>query len=899
MTDLLGKQLKQYRITALLGEGGMGAVYRGWDENLARTVAIKVMHPQFARQDEFRRRFMQEAKAPARLSHPSIVHIYDFGSSDGILYLVMEFIPGKTLSTYIQQAHEENRIIHLKETLVILSQVADALDYAHRNGVIHRDIKPDNIMLRTLDRPDREGDPPLRAGVTDFGLVKMREGGVQTQTGAFLGTLPYMAPEQCLGLSIDGRTDVYSLGVVLYRLTTGRLPLDIKTPTDAIIKHQNETPPPPRSLRPGIPFQVERIIQRAIAKKPEERYATAGDFYTDLRHAADRLSTNELSQFSPPETTFSLITQPQDNHEEPPEFDFFAAKAREIHHHVENRLHILAADQTMRSILLKPGNLTLGRGKDNDLVLDDPQASRNHARLDFNGQRLTVTDLKSTNGTFLDEARLLPGVSEPWYVGQILHIGKYHFRFELSQPAADIDEDAHGTIPAEPSPQDSLISPISVSVDNTAFTFEPGIRQSLHAKVFNQGSIVDHFRLSIVGLPYGWKAADPKFVQLLPNQQDEVDVILTPPPPEVPAGTFPARLQIASQVSAQDAVYVDLSLEVIPKFQYKISLKPEKQRSVGSATFTIDVANQSNTPIQVNLSADDPLQACIYEFTPAWLNLAPHQSASVRLQVSPRQPQVLQQTEIHRFTISSQLDNYPTAAQQITGEWERTAPALTMKIDPARQGTPGSCYFSVQLINESPIDLVVECTASENQQMTRLLIQPEKLLVPAGSMHTARLSLDPKGAQPGQTYLISVTAIQSGTRLKLAQETAEWTMLRKEQPATPAPAQVMPAPQPIAQPAVQPAAQAVIPPAPVVTPPVRPIDLPEPVALNRIMGCLPAGLLVLFLCILPTGGAGIFAGNQVSMASGDEVTPWIAAIIVWIIGLVISVNILRRLTKVK
>ena len=307
MSNLIGKRLDHFRVDSLLGEGGMGAVYRAYDTNLARPVALKVMHPHLTRQPEFQQRFLQEAQAAARLSHPSIVDIYHFGRKRDRLYMAFEFINGHSLGAYIGRLYRHNQIIRLSETLDLLAQVADGLDYAHRQGVVHRDIKPDNILIRVEDHPVNDGETVLRAMVTDFGLAKLREGGIQTVTGTLMGTLAYMSPEQCAGEELDGRSDIYSLGIVLYQLSTGRLPFNIKSPTDAILKHMQEEPPRPSELRPGLPPEVERIIIRSLAKKPENRFRTAGQMAATLRSTAENTS-GQVSPFEHAETVVSIAT---------------------------------------------------------------------------------------------------------------------------------------------------------------------------------------------------------------------------------------------------------------------------------------------------------------------------------------------------------------------------------------------------------------------------------------------------------------------------------------------------------------------------------------------------------------------------------------------------------------
>lgn len=271
MEDLTGKQFGPYRIVAPLGEGGMAAVYKAYQPSMDRYVALKVLPRHFADDPQFIQRFEQEAKVLAKLQHPHILPVHDFGESEGYTYMVMPLITGGDLADLF-----DNEPFSLEEINHIISQVGEALDYAHAQGVVHRDVKPSNILI------DSRGNCLLN----DFGLAKLVAGSSKlTSTGLIVGTPSYMSPEQGMGQPSNGRTDIYALGVILYELATGQVPFRAETPMAVVIKHIQDPLPPPTKLRPNIPEAIERVILKALAKKPEDRYATAGEMVKALQAA--------------------------------------------------------------------------------------------------------------------------------------------------------------------------------------------------------------------------------------------------------------------------------------------------------------------------------------------------------------------------------------------------------------------------------------------------------------------------------------------------------------------------------------------------------------------------------------------------------------------------------------
>jgi eukaryotic-like serine/threonine-protein kinase len=261
----------RYRIQRKLGAGGMADVYLAEDQELGRRVAIKILNGRHANDDQFIERFRREAKNAAALNHPNIVSIYDRGEAEDTYYIAMEFLDGRTLKELIVS----RGAAPINVAIEYARQILSALRFAHRHGIVHRDIKPHNVLV------DAEG----RVKVTDFGIA--RAGTSQmTETGSIVGTAQYLSPEQARGGEVDPRSDLYSLGVVLYELLTGKTPFDGDTPVEIAMKHLSHAPKPPSSLRSEIPPELDKVVLRALAKNPDERYQSADEMEADLERVA-------------------------------------------------------------------------------------------------------------------------------------------------------------------------------------------------------------------------------------------------------------------------------------------------------------------------------------------------------------------------------------------------------------------------------------------------------------------------------------------------------------------------------------------------------------------------------------------------------------------------------------
>ncbi|CAL9357008.1 serine/threonine-protein kinase [Streptomyces sp. enrichment culture] len=278
-SELIGRTVAGYRIEEEIGRGGMAVVYRARDLRLDRAVALKLLAPELARNDTFRKRFTHESRVAAAIDHPHIVPVFEAGETDGVLYIAMRFVSGSDLRHLLDRQGS----LQLPTALRIASQVASALDAAHEHGLVHRDVKPGNILVSR----GTDSDHPEHVYLTDFGLTKKSLSLTGfTTVGQFVGTLDYVAPEQISGRPVDGRCDVYGFACVVYEMLTGRPPFRRDDDMALLWAHQYDDPPPPTEIRPGLPLPVDPVFAKALAKSPDDRHDSCLDFVAALRAAA-------------------------------------------------------------------------------------------------------------------------------------------------------------------------------------------------------------------------------------------------------------------------------------------------------------------------------------------------------------------------------------------------------------------------------------------------------------------------------------------------------------------------------------------------------------------------------------------------------------------------------------
>lgn len=445
---LVGKTIAHFRIDRLLGQGGMGSVYQATDVNLERQVALKVMHPHLSAQEPFQKRFLQEARAVASLDHPGIVRVLSFDLVEGQLILVMEYVIGGSLRDHLNKLAEEAKTVDVADAVSITRQIADALHYAHQQGMTHRDIKPDNILMK----PNLEGEG-FRPLITDFGLAKLAESNLHSMSGQPVGTYAYMSPEQAAADRVDARADIYSLGIMMFEMAVGRLPYQPRSITEAIRMHTREAVPKPSELRPGISVELERALVKSLAKNPNDRHQTAGELSRELQRL-----TQQPEASKPVEPPVSERTPTSVQHDAPTPAPSYQPEPPKLSQVGSDRLVIYSNNQPTRTITLDKDSYVIGRDADRDISLPGTKVSRSHAKLERGADgKFRLTDLGSTNGSWFNDAAMVANVPQVLEPGHTVRIGDFYLRIEPAGAAPSYDPDLTGLqgVPAQYAPPPS------------------------------------------------------------------------------------------------------------------------------------------------------------------------------------------------------------------------------------------------------------------------------------------------------------------------------------------------------------------------------------------------------------------------------------------------------------
>jgi serine/threonine protein kinase len=638
--ELIGKALNRYQITELLEEGGLGFVFKGVDSRSQRVVAIRVMPEDFTNQPHFEERFLISARTAARMDHPGVVKVFDYGKYEDYLYLVMEPLAGESLAQKLEGARAKREWLPLTELIQIARQIALAVDYANQQGILHIDVHPSKILLK----PGGEGTQPV---TTDLGLAWL-ESGLNSAPGSTPVWSPaYLSPEQARGAPLDTRSDVYSFGILLYELATAKPPFPAKTFAEAVEYHREEQTPPPRLKRPTLPENLEQVILKSLQKDPNKRFADMKALTQALEQVATWIAQNPPSR--PIETsrprTGPPRPEPAIKQPAPSNSDY---------------LLVESPNKPSVTIPVTKAEMSIGRGKDADIPLNSLGVSRDHAKLSFDGREYYLIDLDSTNGTFLDDGKLLPGVRDLWSSNKVARIGTFTIKLVRAGKSAPLVSPGDRPITQIYRRDGSLAEQKHIHVSSGegrigAFLEEDDLEVAAGESVGmtivlrNQGETVDHFRVTIEGVPASWVTIQPPTVFLMPENQETIQATFKPPRASTSkAGIYDLVIRVSSTEAPDQEVEVIATLTVQSFVEYHSELHPEKIDTNQKARITI--RNQGNNTETFVLTLKD--RADELKFTPpqAQIQIPEGQPGAIEFYAGTRRPRVMRKPVTHAYT---------------------------------------------------------------------------------------------------------------------------------------------------------------------------------------------------------------------------------------------------------
>jgi len=695
---LEGRVIGQYRIANLIGDSSTAEVYQGLDINSGRAIAMRVLLPHLASQDVFTNRFLDEARSVRQLEHPNIVNVINYDQLDGELFMVMEYIPDGSLREFMRDLRSRSRSLDYPEIVDMARQMADGLHYAHQQGMLHRDIRPDNIVLKKLGS-DGKGNEKYRPILTDFVRADQAEVGDAFDTDNPDTLYPYMSPEQANGERVDTRSDIYELGTVFYELCVGQTPFRPRSIADAMRMHGRELVPRPTQIRPGFPVPLERVIMRALEKSPNDRYQTGAEFSRALQIVREQLLREVTDHVDEAEDLHKTMTMADPLPDDIPWFTPQPVTKEQVGF---DRLIAYSEDHPIKVYSIQKDVITIGRDEDRDVVLPDRTVSGRHVRLERSfDDTYRVIDLGSSNGTWLGNARLITDLAEAVDMGQVFRVGNYWLLIEPARSRPDIvgprdldfGEDYDTTAPlgiSIPTPgayqDDSVIyrqnlSPltpiptlppaeqdrIGVNIELRQIQVAPGSSAVMVVEVQNQSELVDHFTVEILGLPDEWHTIPAAPLYLMPNNRDTVSATFHPPLDSSSSeGAHAFEVRVSAAAQKIKAVAVQCSLIIAPFQNFVAEMEPERVR--GKGRVDIVIKNTGNTHTTYTVEARDKEQVVRFDLGGKQFTVPPGQRQEVTMRVSPRQRHFFGVDRINVYEVKVTTQDESIPPQTLPGE---------------------------------------------------------------------------------------------------------------------------------------------------------------------------------------------------------------------------------------
>jgi uncharacterized repeat protein (TIGR01451 family) len=650
MPDLIGQTIEQYQIVAKLSQERWGELYKAYDAKFDRTVSFHALDELWASQDGQGDYVLQTTRAALRFRHPGIARVYDSGSTESQIYIVTEFIPGSNLAQILEKMRESGHWISLGETVQLSIEIAQALDYIHLRGLVHGDLHPGRVSLRA----ESGASLPYQPVLIQLGFIHPEHPIPATSSTT-------LAPEITTHKRIEPRADIYALGLILFELVTGSAPTTFPPTT-------------PRNLRADLPADLEKIITTCLETNPSRRFPNAGVLAKALLAAlptaiAIGSSPVGLKQISSPlpflQESLSEPGQAPLQAPEPPGTEESPQQTQEFN---ADLLHILEPGKEPRSIELHEDVMTIGRGADNHIVIDQPGISRHHAQLSFDGSNYTITDLHSTNGTFRDDQRLAPGQGMVWAPGENIRIGEVWLRLERSgqmqttrafiadatRPAKHLPETmavfmaADGrSIEADQVSQSSR-GWVGATVDPLNLAAMPGGSVSLTAQLFNRGPQSDTFHLALQGVPPEWITTPLRSVSIPSGGDRSITLTIRAPRDSTGrAGRHQILLRVESQSAPNETVELRVLLTVAAFSEFSSELQPIRLRSGQVGQVLIE--NRGNLPETYKILWEDRFHNLVFEPPQMRVTIPPGKSAAVEYRPAVIQPRWFGSESTHPY----------------------------------------------------------------------------------------------------------------------------------------------------------------------------------------------------------------------------------------------------------
>lgn len=663
MLDNIGESFDRYKIEEFIRQDVWGTAFRAYDPKFTRQVVLQILNPELANQPQMEESYLQLARTIVRWRHPGIIRYFDFGKSNQRVFTIQEYFPGPDLKRAMEFLGSQNSWLSLSEAIQLMFGVCQALDYAHQRGIQHLNLNPDNILLN-LEAGSKSHVQPVITNL-GFGMQNLKG---QSQASPNKGGVVQ---------------DIQSAGNLLYHLVCGVLP-------EAIYKSaefKDKTSESIRAKRPDLPHSLERIILQAWAAGSTDGYQTIQDLGAALKQAlsvAQRIETPPIGY----EHILTLPTVIQESSHNPPltQEKPVMEQNSEIEEEAQSNqdtIHILLPDKTVRSVPFRGKQMTIGRGLENDIVLDETGVSRRHARIEFDGEQYQVVDLKSTNGLYIDEFRLLPETPHPWLPGENLRIGETWLRIERAeqemstvaipsvQPTTKIIKETPPPLTISPVDETQEkprleANPISVFTLDTNLMVTPGKSVSGPVVLYNRSTKSDVYYLELQGIPEEWTPNRPQSVNIPANGQKEITLVFRPPRTYTSrAGRHSIILRITSQNNPSHVLELRLALTISAFTQFTSELQPKQLKS--GDTGNLVLRNLGNIPETFTLSWEDRLGELAFDPKRANATVPPGETIQIPFNISRAQPLWLGGEKVSSFKVN--ISSQSAQAQSHTGSF--------------------------------------------------------------------------------------------------------------------------------------------------------------------------------------------------------------------------------------